>query len=404
MAMSRNIPINVHPGFRWRTTSGDQGKPRTFSRSFSLPCEPKIKLFVETSNPSRGDKEQDSTEENTAEIPRQAINDMKRNENDKYSEFWSLPDLLKGPKFSEGTAGRLKESEEKEKRRHFFTENPVVEDLERVFENYYTSSLPSRPIKLGRRNTYGPGEESHLAPKLTRRNVSGVNSETSFDIPIYVESNERKDGTDESEGNNVSESEARKENVIREDQTIKQISEAENEKVSEPKINAFREEICASVKDNKECVLEKPDDNSDECGINLHHEEGNIDQGQNEVNNMEPCEPIEIPPLQPQHTEAEHNESKKKLLKIQSILKKADDLEKEVTAFCDSTKTKEYLILEEVLTCCLIDLDGIETNQDEIVRVARKQGVQMLQKTLARLEGKITSEPVENKGDEKAET
>ena len=59
-------------------------------------------------------------------------------------------------------------------------ENPVVGDLVRVFEEHYTSSVPSRPIKLGRRNTYGPESsgESHLVP--TRRTLNASGSETTL--------------------------------------------------------------------------------------------------------------------------------------------------------------------------------------------------------------------------------
>ena len=93
------------------------------------------------------------------------------------------------------------------------------------------------------------------------------------------------------------------------------------------------------------------------------------------------------------------NESKNKLLIIQSILKKAEKLEKEVLAFDESSKSKAYLAIEEKLTRLLIELDGIEANRDENIRLTRKRAVQQLQRALTQLEENISCRGVQNNED-----
>ena len=93
------------------------------------------------------------------------------------------------------------------------------------------------------------------------------------------------------------------------------------------------------------------------------------------------------------------NESKNKLLIIQSILKKAEKLEKEALAFDESSKSKAYLAIEEKLTRLLIELDGIEANRDENIRLTRKRAVQQLQRALTQLEENISCRGVQNNED-----
>ena len=408
MAASREIPIKVDPEFRWRSvmrTNEEQGKPRgtrVGTRSYSLPCEPSI--FLETLYPK--EREADDAEGNSAEISRQGLNEREKSENDKISgKFLTLStDLLKEQGYNGDTMTdeQLNKSEEREQRRHFFQENPVVGDLVRVFEEHYTSSVPSRPIKLGRRNTYGPESsgESHLAPTRRTLNASGITdrNETSFDIPIYVESDGRKDGTLEIEGSHFCESHSLKETGSREEpQPSEQFSDCESELV-EPK-SSYDEEIHVSIdRDNggvQERINEEINDKREEYQAHLHPEESNIVQGQRTIEDQP--EPFQIPHLPPKASGTGQQESEKKLLQIGGILKKADDLAREVDAFSESIKTKEYLILEEVLTRCLIELDAVEANQDENVRVERKKGVQILQQLLAQLEEKIEPDTIESK-------
>ena len=409
MATSREIPINVDPQFRWRSvvrTNEEQGKPRARfgTRSYSLPCEPSI--FLETLNTK--ESEGDDAEGNSAEISRQGLNEREKSENDKISEkFWTLStDLLKEQGYNGDTADeQLKKSEEREQRRHFFEENPVVGDLVRVFEEHYTSSVPSGPIKLGRRNTYGPESsgESHLAPTRRTINTSGITdrNETSFNIPIYVESGGRKDGTLEIDGSHFRESHGflEERDSHEQPQPFEQFSDCESELV-EPK-SSYDEEIHMSIeRDNKgvqERINEEINDKREEYQAHLHPEERNIVQGQRTIEDQP--EPFQIPQLPPKASETGQQEGEKKLLQIGSILKKADDLAREVNAFSESIKTKEYLILEEVLTRCLIELDAVEANQDEDVRVERKKGVQILQQLLAQLEEKIEPDTIESKAD-----
>lgn len=389
MALSREIPISVHPEFTVRATKQDQGKPRMF-RSSSLPCGPITKLITESSDPSKAVSEEKS--ENTREATEVPIQGIIRNENDEFSEFFKtgLPEHSMEQSFGEGIPGELHISEETEERRHSFSKNPVVSDLVKVFEDYYTSgSSPSAKIIRRSSHSADSSAESHLAPKMTRRNLDSFNrNKTSFVIPIRVEFDERKDS-------------GKEENGCRENG----IQEVDSMQLEPTKSRAITNEVNVSVdwtKDQGGTDLEKPDENSEETDGNIIHEEANIEQGQNETNMSELCEPLQSPSaLQPHYTEDEHGaDSNKKLLKIQSILNKANELEKKVYAFGDSYKTKEYLILEEVLTCYLIDLDGIETNGDKNVRLARKKAVQLLQQTLVRLEGKITTGLVGNKNEE----
>lgn len=389
MAMSREIPISVHPEFTMRATKEDQGKPRML-RSSSLPCGP-AKLITETSDPSKAVSEEKS--QNTQGATEVPIEGIIRNENDEFSEFFEtgLPEHSMEQSFGEGIPGELHISEETEERRHSFSKNPVVSDLVKVYEDYYTSG-PSPSVKMFRRNSHSADSsgESHLAPKMTRRNLDSFNrNKTSFVIPIRVEFDETKDKGKEENG--------WRENVIQ---------EVDSMQLEPTKSRAVTNEVNVSVdwtKNQGGTDLKKPDKNSEETDGNIIHEKANIEQGQNETNMSEACEPLQSPSAlpKPHYTEDEHGtEGTKKLLKIQSILNKANELEKEVNAFGDSHKTKEYLILEEALTCRLIDLDGIEANGDKKVRLARKKAVQLLQQTLVRLEGKITTELVRNKNEE----
>ena len=399
MSLSREIPISVHPEFRVRATCENQGKPRILTQSSSLPCGQRIELVAETSNSSKDGDEETSTAENvqnTAELPIECLNVQNRDENKEFTEFWKtgLPDHPNGQNFKEGIPSKLHVREEKEERRHFFTENPFVEDLVRVFEDHYTSG-PSHPVKLGRRNTYSAESlgESHLAPKLTRRNSDGFHrNETSFIIPIKVEFDDRDDGN-RKEGNNFSESVLQGDCVIHGEGTIKPDLKADSVQIKTEKDQEIVDDgldgSSKGYEKDEDCVLEDPKENSIETDRYLNHEEANTDQGR--LTDAPKPNPSQSPLLQPQQTEVKNDENRKKLLKIQSILNKANELEKEVDAFSDKNKTKEYLILEEVLTCCLIELDAIETNRDENIRLARKKGVQLLQRTLTRLERKITS-------------
>ena len=395
MAMSREISINVHPEFRVRATEEDQGKPRMF-RSSSLPSGTITKSVTETSDPSKVASEEKS--ENTQKGTEVQIQGIIQNENDEFSEFLitpSLPEHSIEQNFGEAIPGELHISEETEERRHSFSKSPVVSDLVKMFESYYSSD-PSPSVKMYSKNVHSADSSggNHLAPKMTRRNPDDFNrSKTSFVIPIKVEFDERTGNRKEE--NDFRESKVQRESVIQEGDSMRH----------EPtKSRAINNEVNVSVdwtKDQDGTDLEKPDENSEETDGNINHEEANTEQGQSETNMSELCEPLQSPSaFQPHCTEAEHSESNEKLIKIQSILNKAYELEKEVDAFGDSYKTKEYLMLEEVFTCCLIDLDGIEANGDKNVRLARKKAVQLLQQTLARLEGKVTTELVKNKSRE----
>lgn len=416
MAMSREIPINVHPEYRrQQTTSEEQGKPRIFTRSSSLPSGPKLKLVMETLNrPSGARKGQASKAEHekaATECPRQGTNGTKRNQNYK---FWksSLPrDLYPKIEYlSEHGPCEQNAREGREQRRHFFTENPFVEDLEKVFENQYASASKRRPVKLGRRNTFGAGSsrDTHQsAPKIGKNSSGGNKKDVFFNVPVQVEFNEIKDGNYEiKDGNYENEKKDlienkvdEKDNIHGEEQTTKPVSEVDTGELQNH--NTFRIQVINEpcdvsydgIKDcntiDKEQVLDELNsDGNEDTAREINEGKANTELGQIVIN------------IQDDEQFSEDNEGKNKLSTIQSILKKAEGLEKEVDAFADNSKTKEYLTLEEVLTCCLIELDGIETNRDETIRLARKTAVQQLQKTLVRLEQKVSCKAVQNNEEE----
>lgn len=451
MAMSREIPISVHPEFR-RQMTDEQGKPRIFTRSSSLPSRPKLNLVMETLNPNGFHEEQASKEDHkqtTVESPSQGTNGTKRNQN---NTFWkpSVPvDYPKVELLSEHGPRKQNTSERKEQRRHFFAENPFIGDLERVFEDQYNSDR--RPVKLGRRNTYSPGssrETHHSKPKIGRNFTERNKKETSFDIPIHVEFDEIKDCNDlekksspephqseptfgkNSARRNIQEAffdipvqvefdEVKggneiKDKDLKENKVIEENSVQDTEQTTKPALEVNTEQstfrvnepsAVASFDGIKDCNKSDKDKDLDPFNSDSN-EEDTAREGNEGKENTIKCQVVEEDGEQSQRMSSlpqeftEENESKKKLLTIQSILKKAEGLERKVDAFNDSSKTKEYLVLEEVLTCCLIELDGIETNRDENIRLARKTAVQQLQKTLVRLEQKVSCRIVENSEEE----
>ena len=476
MAMSREIPISVHPEFRRKMTD-EQGKPRNFTRSTSLPSRPKLNLVRETLNPNGFLKEQASKEDNkqsTAESPSQGSNGTKRNQN--YA-FWKADMPVDYPKVKHGPR-KQNASEEREQRRYFFAENPFIGDLEKVFEDQYNSDR--RPLKLGRRNTYSAGSSRkthHFEPRIGRNFTERSKKGTSFDVPIQVEFNEIKDCDDmekksstkphqsepkternftkgtsfdipidvefdeerdcidiekesspephqsepvsfgkNSDNRNIQEaffdipiqvefddeeehgSEV-KDKDLEENKVKGENSAHDTEQITKPvlEVNTERSETAHVVSFDglKDC--DKGERDLDRFSFESNKEDTARKENEGKENTQkcqvvedgEQSQPVSSSCL-PQEFK-EENESKNKLSTIQSILKKAEGLERKVDAFSDSSKTKEYLILEEVLTCCLIELDGIETNRDENIRLARKTAVQQLQKTLARLEQKVQS-------------
>lgn len=480
MAVSREIPISVHPEFE-RQTSDQLGKPRIFTRSLSLPCRPNLNSVRETLNPSGFHKKDHKL--TASESSSQGTNGTKKNQN--YA-FWGADLPVDYPNLklmSEHRPRKLNASEGMEQRRHFFTENPFIGDLEKVFEDQYNSD--SRPVKLGRRNTYSAAtsrEPHHFEPKIGRNFTKRNKKRTSFDIPIQVEFDEIKDCNDmekesspephhsepktgrkftvrnrkgtsfdipnqvefdetencdgmerkispephhsepifgeESAGRNSQEGEfedVKDENEIKDgdldekklgsensvqhtEQTTKPILEVNSEKsdfrFNEPSAVANFDALNDFDKSGEDKDLGPFNSESNEEDFAREGNEGKENKCHEVVEDDEQFQRVPSSSLPQDLTE--ENKSKTKLLTIQSILKKAEELERKVDAFSERRKTKEYLILEEVLTCCLIELDGIETNRDENIRLARKTAVQQLQKTLTRLEQKVTCKTIES--------
>lgn len=483
MATSRDIPIRVHPEFR-RQMTDEQGKPRIFTRSTSLPSRPKLNLVRETLNPNGFHKEQASKEDKkqpTDESPSQGSNGTKRSQN--YA-FWKADKPVDYTKVKHGPR-KQNASEEREQRRYFFAENPFIEDLEKAFEDQYNSDR--RPLKLGRRNTYSAGSSRkthHSEPRIGRNFTERNKKGTSFDVPIEVEFNEIKDCGDmekksstkphhfepkternftqgtsfevpidiefdevkdcidmekksslephqseptsfgkNSDNRNIQEaffdipiqvefdelkdgSEV-KDKDLEENKVKGENSVHDTEQITKPvlEVNTKQTETSHVVSFDglKDCDKGEKDKDLDQFNFESNEEDTASKENEGKENPQK-CQVVEdgeqSQPVSslclPQEFTEENHESRNKLSTIQSILKKAEGLERKVDAFSDGSKTKEYLILEEVLTCCLIELDGIETNRDENIRLARKTAVQQLQKTLSRLEQKVSCKNSEN--------
>ncbi|XP_018109086.1 BAG family molecular chaperone regulator 4 isoform X2 [Xenopus laevis] len=76
------------------------------------------------------------------------------------------------------------------------------------------------------------------------------------------------------------------------------------------------------------------------------------------------------------------------IAKINQVLEKVVDLEREVDEFVGRKTDMSYRYLEELLTKQLLELDSVETGGQENIRQARKEAVNKLQSILERLERK----------------
>nr|DBA30124.1 TPA: hypothetical protein GDO54_006144 [Pyxicephalus adspersus] len=76
------------------------------------------------------------------------------------------------------------------------------------------------------------------------------------------------------------------------------------------------------------------------------------------------------------------------IVKINQVLEKVVELEKEVDEYVGRKTDMSYRCLEELLTKQLLELDSVETGGLDSVRQARKEAVRNLQSILERLERK----------------
>ena len=404
--MSREIPVTVHPEFK-------QGKPRIFSRSLSLPNGPKLKLVVETTSNQREASTERSAHENTQTTDDSTTQRKNGNNQNQQYKLWkcSLPESfqrVQKPNEDE-SCEQPNHTERKEQRRRFFRENPFVGDLQKAFEDHY-SSRSALPVRLGRRNTYSARslrETLPSAPKMGKISLL----KTSFSIPIQVEVDEKvKDGNDEGEEGSL-----RENKVIEADGKIKdacglesvQDEEETTKEEDDYTVLNIDNAGAVGVDEKKNYVdedLVKGQDALGESNFNysedvreeITNDKTNTEQGEEctkeYTDKGEELRGAESLPLE----FSIENESKDKLLTIQNILKKAEKLEKEVLGFTDNSKTKAYLAIEENLTRLLIELDGIEANRAESIRLARKRAVQQLQRALTQLEENILCRTVQN--------
>lgn len=97
------------------------------------------------------------------------------------------------------------------------------------------------------------------------------------------------------------------------------------------------------------------------------------------------------------------------LAQVNAVLEEVKELEKQVDDFKgNSREDREYLVLDEMLTRCLIKLDVVETEGRDDVRTARKDCIRYIQSCISKLEKKASQpggQPMETGSqDAKAET
>lgn len=76
------------------------------------------------------------------------------------------------------------------------------------------------------------------------------------------------------------------------------------------------------------------------------------------------------------------------LAKVQQVMSRVLLLQEDVDEFVGRKTDKSYRCLEELLTKELLELDSVETQGQENVRLARKEAVQRIQAILDQLEKK----------------
>lgn len=78
-----------------------------------------------------------------------------------------------------------------------------------------------------------------------------------------------------------------------------------------------------------------------------------------------------------------------KLTRIKSIVEKTENLENKIKEFDDAVQNKVYLCISESLMRLLLDLDTVDSEGIDVVRKARKEGVQTIQRLVHELENKL---------------
>lgn len=84
-----------------------------------------------------------------------------------------------------------------------------------------------------------------------------------------------------------------------------------------------------------------------------------------------------------------NNEAKIKL--IEDIKNEVNELNKKVNELSTKTKNYDYLYCEEMLTKCLLELDNILAEGEEVVRTARKNVIKEITEGLKCLENKLSN-------------
>ncbi|XP_028413227.1 BAG family molecular chaperone regulator 3-like [Dendronephthya gigantea] len=78
-----------------------------------------------------------------------------------------------------------------------------------------------------------------------------------------------------------------------------------------------------------------------------------------------------------------------KISRIKSIVEKTEGMDQKIAEFIDPVQNKNYLYISETLMKILLDLDTVDSEGLDVVRKARKEGVQTVQALVTKLENKL---------------
>lgn len=116
-------------------------------------------------------------------------------------------------------------------------------------------------------------------------------------------------------------------------------------------------------------------ENNDDTEISVQHATPVEDPSRRKSKRFSQCDP---PPL-----------SDIKLTRINSIVEKTKGLDEKISEFSDPVQNKKFLYISETLMKLLLDLDKVDSEGIDVVRKARKEGVQTVQNLVEQLENKL---------------
>ena len=411
MASSREIPIRVHPEFRRRAMSESffaAGKPRVFTRSASLPGEPpQMHIVFETPDTDRHETETAKDARTSLKTPSQGTNRSAGTDGITQptwltyfddDNFWkpNPPVSFRFPNVDNllNKASRL--SKPQGQRHYVSSGNPYFDKLDEVFENHFPSSSKFLDRKNGQCTNGSPDHGQAKDEGLVNVDV------VSIEIPVQVEHEGNQEQTENGQKNVDEERRGIEDDMVIGQESradlipeVKKETEVSTQSLLEKDLSKVDKEMIGPCSDEmkadeRQSGTMKREETEEQNGQNFQLEiEGKISENQDE----ELCTSSEV--------NKKNQDKVEKISRIKSIQEKAAELLRNVDAFNSESRTKEYLYLEELLTCCMLELDSIETDGDEDVRRERKATIKQLQEILVLLESKINAKSEGNDKPEK---